>query len=76
MLKGKGLKGEEKWKALLLLIRELQDDLLNISSYHGMAVWWIFREKSGCQSKETTQSIKVGGEGKKNTMENYREHVI
>lgn len=55
MLKGEGEK--EKWEALLLLIRDLQDDLLNISSYHGMAVWLIFREKSGCQSKETTQSI-------------------
>lgn len=62
---------------MLLLIRDLQDDLLNISSYHGMAVWLIFREKSSCQSKETTQSIKGKKKGKeKSTMENYREHVI
>lgn len=39
-------------------MRGLQDDLLNILSYHGMAVRLIFREKSGCQSKETTHSIK------------------
>lgn len=50
---------------MLLLIRDLQDDLLNISSYHGMAVWLIFREKSGCQSKETTQSIKGGKKEKR-----------
>lgn len=34
----------ERLKALLLLIRDLQDDLLNISSYHGMAVVDIQRE--------------------------------